>query len=466
MNQSVDASKNMSISPKTAALLDKICTEKFFYYYIISVMLIIPIAELITEILGYRFVTQPVILYIYGVVGLAAVFVNLLYKYDEKKYYPSDIFYILLGFFAFIALAFSKDIENSCMGFEYDELPMHFMAYFALMFAGTMINDDRLRKNVLLTFCIVGALQCIVALFQTFGFRIAECYYDTEWHAIDKLSYGLTQHNNWFAGLSTIFAAVGIGMFIFTEKKEKVSFVYLAFAALSIYVSFCTGARIAWVGNAVIILFYIVSLTFMKIKCYDKSFIKSYTLSFLIVLAVYIAVIALIASFRDTFSSGMNEFLRESTADFEEMGTKRGYIWKYGLESVPDNWLTGVGLDNYDYVFKSNPKWSEGMFHQAKGHNEYIHTLVTQGVFAVINYIALLAYSFFTGVKNVINTKDENHRRITWIFLGMLIGYAAQAFFNSSVINVAMYFWIIIGITMPKATQKPLNLDRFAKKSK
>lgn len=466
MNQSVDASKNMSISPKTAALLDKICTEKFFYYYIISVMLIIPIAELITEILGYRFVTQPVILYIYGVVGLAAVFVNLLYKYGEKKYYPSDIFYILLVFFAFIALAFSKDIENSCMGFEYDELPMHFMAYFALMFAGTMINDDRLRKNVLLTFCIVGALQCIVALFQTFGFRIAECYYDTEWHAIDKLSYGLTQHNNWFTALSIIFAAAAIGLFIFTEKAKKISYAYLALAALSIYVSFCTGTRISWVGNAVIILFYIASLIVMKFNKYDKSLLKSCILSFLVILAIYAIIIVSIFALKETFNSGIDDFARESSAGFEEMGAKRGYIWKYGLEAVPANWLTGVGLDNYDYVFKSNPKWSEGMFHQAKGHNEYIHTLVTQGVFAVINYIALLAYSFFTGVKNVINTKDENHRQITWIFLGMLIGYAAQAFFNSSVINVAMYFWIIIGITMPKATQKPLNLDRFAKKSK
>ena len=103
------------------------------------------------------------------------------------------------------------------------------------------------------------------------------------------------------------------------------------------------------------------------------------------------------------------------------------------------------------------------MFAQAKGHNEYLHTLVTQGVFAVINYILLLVYSFVTGVKNVIKTTDDNKRTITWIFLGMFIGYAAQAFFNSSVINVAMYFWIIVGMTMPKASQKPLKLFRRSK---
>lgn len=52
MDKSVKALKNTKSSQHTASILDKICTEKFFYYYIISVMLIIPIAELITEIIG------------------------------------------------------------------------------------------------------------------------------------------------------------------------------------------------------------------------------------------------------------------------------------------------------------------------------------------------------------------------------------------------------------------------------
>ena len=423
-------------------------------------MLIIPLSELITEIIGYPFVTQPVILQIYGVAGLLMAISGLICKRQDKKYYPSDIFFILLVFFAIVSLLFSKNISNSIYGFDYDELPAHFMAYFSLMFAGTMINDNKLRKNVLITFCIVAALQGVIAFFQTLGIRITDCYFDPEWHARDNLSFGLTQHNNWFAGLSTVFAAAAIGMFVFTSKKKKISYIYLALAALSIYVSFCTGARIAWVGNAVVILFYIVSLFVMKKKAGGVSNIKSYIASFWVIIAVYVAVILIIALFRDTFLSGFQELMNESSSGFDRLGNNRGYIWRFGLESVSDNWLTGVGLDNYRYAFTSNPHWSVGMFYQDKGHNEYIHTLVTQGVFAAANYILLLVYSFVNGVKNVINTGEDNQRIITWIFLGMFIGYAAQAFFNSSVINVAMYFWIIVGITMPKASQNPIKILR------
>lgn len=422
-------------------------------------MLLMPIAELISELLGTNFVTQPTILSLYGIAGLFIVVMNLLDRYKKKQaFYPSDIFFILLVLFAVISLVFSKDIYNSTVGWAYDELPMHFMAYFSLMFAGTMITDDGSRKKVLYAFVIIAAIQGVVAFLQTFGIRITECFYDTEWHEAENLAYGLTQHNNWFAGLSTIFAAACAGLYIFGDKKKKLTYLYLALTALSVYVSFCTGARIAWVGNAVIILFYIVSLTVMKIKKYDGSLLKSCVISFLVILAVYAAVIILINLSKSTFTSGINDFKRESFSDLEGLGTYRGYIWKYGLESVPHNWLTGVGLDNYIYAFHSNPNWSEGMFSQAKGHNEYIHTLVTQGVFAALNYIALLVFAAFTAVKDVICTENEKHRRITWIFLGMFFGYAAQAFFNSSVINTAMYFWIVIGMTIPKTIQQPLKI--------
>ena len=40
----------------------------------------------------------------------------------------------------------------------------------------------------------------------------------------------------------------------------------------------------------------------------------------------------------------------------------------------------------------------------------------------------------------------------------MFAGYAAQALVNSSVVDVAPYFWITLGMTMPKSEQKILRL--------
>lgn len=458
-NQSSEAA-----AAKKSVLIEKIRSEKFFYYFIISIMIIMPVGELITELMGKTYVSQPHILSIYGFIGIVTVCLSLLYKYKENTYYPSDIFYGLLVFFAAMSLAFSQDIFNSVTGFYYDELPMHFMAYFSLMYAGTMINDNRLRKNILYVFCMVAALQCIVAFFQTMGFQIVDCLYDPEWHTEEKLSYGLTHHNNWYAGLSCIFVAVSTGLFIFTDRNKKIRYVYLALAMLSLYTSLSTGARIALVGNTVTILFYIASLIIMKFNGYDKKLLKTRTVDFLIAMAAWAVIIAVMALCTNFFKRSISEFASESQSGLDQMGTMRGYIWRYGLESVPKHWLTGVGLDNYIYAFHENPSWSEGMFSQAKGHNEYIHTLVTQGVFAAINYIAMLVYAIVTGVKSVIKNDDESCRCVTWIYLGMFAAYASQAFFNSSVINTAMYFWIVVGLTMPKVLQKPIKSHNSAKK--
>ena len=101
--------------------------------------------------------------------------------------------------------------------------------------------------------------------------------------------------------------------------------------------------------------------------------------------------------------------------------------------------------------FVKNTVW-----YQDKGHNEYIHILVTQGVPALINYLFLLIFALVTAVKNIVRMEDRKQQILTWIFLSMFTGYAVQALVNSSVINTAMYFWITIGMVMPVWSQKEI----------
>lgn len=441
--------------------VDIFASEKFQYYYIISAILMVPGCELITELFGMTYISQPTVLELIGLVGLIQVCCHFVKNVrGEKKYYPSDIFFVLLVLFSMISLIFSKDIEASLTGYIYDELPLHFVAYYCLMFAGTRINDKGFRKNILYVFCTVALLQGIVAFFQTFGFRIVECLFGAEIHAEYNMAYGLTHHSNWFAGISCIFCAVSLGMFMFSDKNGIKRYIFLALGALSFYVSLCTGARIAWVGNICMILFYLISFIVMNHKDYDTVLLKEKKKRFGIFMLTWTIVFVVTMLCKDVARMAIFDFVNEfksvgeSNGSLDALGSSRFYIWRYGLESVPDNWLTGVGLDNYIYAFTSNPSWKPGMFYQEKGHNEYIHTLVTQGVFAAVNYISMLIYSAVTGVKNVIAAKDEEERGVTWTLLGMFVAYASQAFFNSSVINTAFYFWIIVGLVMPYGIQK------------
>lgn len=446
---------------KRIPLKETVTTEKFYYYFAVTLIAAIPAGEFITELFQQTYITQPVIVALYGCAGFYSIVCFFLKKSrsGRMELYGSDIFLILLVIFSVISLALSKDIINSLTGFGYDEWIFDFWAYFSLMFAGTMINDMKLRKKVLYVFAAAALFNCTIGFFQSFGLRITDCCHLPEWHNQYNAAFGLTQNCNFFAGLCVLFSALSAGMFIFAGKGRKKLF-FLLFYLLCFYSSIATTTRISWLGNIGIHFFYAISFIVMKSKKYDRAKLKECSLNWCAVLAGSMLILVYFAVFTDVLKSGLSETLADISGnfDFEAFGSRRGYVWKFGLEAIPENWAFGVGLDNYSYAFFSNPEWYPGMYYNDKGHNEYLHILVTQGAFAAANYISMLIYACVVGVRTVINTNDEEKRRLTWILLGMFAGYAAQALVNSSLINVAPYFWITVGMTMPKSEQKPIRL--------
>lgn len=441
--------------------------EKFYFFYIAAVMALLPLSELISELFwNEQFLIQPYVLALFGAAGLASVIVFFLEKAKSPQFYPTDIFYVSLIFFAAVSLIFTKNILFGTGGGG--EWLIHYAAYFSLMFAGTMIESGGLRKKILCVFAAAAVFNCAVAVFQSFGLRLVDCVTSTEYHNAMNAAFGFTLNCNYFAGLCTLFIGLSAGFFIFAAEKKK-CLLSLAMYALCFYGAIATTTRIAWLGAIGVVCFYAVSFIVMKAKKYDASKLKSYWIRLGIITVVSAVIFVGIALFTDAMYFSLTEtvtdlsMVTDEGAGFEEFGSKRGYVWKYAFEAVPKHWLTGVGLDNFYYVFTSNPHWDHT--HEApRAHNEYIQTLVTQGVPAAVNYMALLIYACVVGVRTVISTEDGEKRIITWIFMGMFAGYAVQALVNSSVIDVAPYFWITLGMVMPKSEQKLLRLK--GKKSK
>ncbi len=242
-------------------------------------------------------------------------------------------------------------------------------------------------------------------------------------------------------------------MYFFSDyvtDSKYMKYVLPAVLAFLFYTMLGSRARLAWVGFAGLVVFYVISFTIMYRK--DKETVKPALKRSLVLLAVFSAVFLIAFFFTDYIrEAAVRSYWEVANGDVEKVGSDRIYNWKMGLASVPDNWLTGVGLDNYSYVFRADPEY----YTQAKAHNEYLHVLVTQGVPAVINYLALLIYAGAGAVKSVVNDTSKVRRILTWIFLGMFITYCVQALFNGSVTYVAVYFWLIIGLITPRTVIRP-----------
>ncbi|MEE5991499.1 MAG: O-antigen ligase family protein, partial [Lachnospiraceae bacterium] len=313
----------------------------------------------------------------------------------------------------------------------------------------TLIDDPKYRRNILYMFAGVAVIEGIFAFLQTFNIQLSySLYYYTE-----HTAYGLTQNSNYYGGLCVVMIAGISGMYIFSDliampKLIKNSLTVIL--AVLFYTMLGSRARLAWVGFAGLLIFYIISMTIMYRR--DREAVKPAVRRSLVLLAVFSAAFLIAFFFTDYIrEAAVRSYWEVAIGDVDKIGTDRIYNWRMGLASVPDNWLTGVGLDNYGYVFESAPD----IYFQAKAHNEYIHVLVTQGVPAFINYMALLVFACSGAVRNVIKDGSKERRTVTWILLGMFVTYCVQALFNGSVTYVAVYFWFIIGLITPRTAIRP-----------
>ena len=425
-------------------IVEKITSEKVLEIYIIAAMVSIPLFALSTEAVGRPFITQPYVVSAIGVVGIVLSICSIMKRKDNL--YITDYLFLLLILFAALSLAFSKDIGESLYGFGYEEFIVHFFAYFSLMLAATMINDEVRRKRILMAFLGVIVGHSLVGVFQTMNICMSPCFLRLDRHKIGKdIVWGLTQHPNWYGGLSTLFCACSAGLFLFTENNRRRN-LYLCINIVSFYTLLCAEARLAWVGTISYVVFYAISIAIAK----EKKLWKRYGVLLISMVAVILFVIFVCGGILERINRSSSEL---QSSNVEGVASGRIYLWRYALESVPDNWMFGVGLDNLKYAFTSNPRYKPGDWYNAKAHNEYIHYLATQGVFQFITYMTLLVYAVVRAVKTVLHTEDKSNKYITWIFLGMFAAYSAQAMFNSSVINIAPYFWITIGMCVPLKNQ-------------
>lgn len=458
-------------------LLARISYDKIFCYVSMALFLCLPIGELITEILGKLKIKvigtrppipsyfQPYIVAVFGAVLAFFIILNIISRIVSGKFklYVADIFFCTLFIFMILSMAFSVNRGVFAGGSKvYCERPEIFLCYYCLYFAGTMIEDPKLRMKLIATYFIVGYIQGMVAYFQTYKIEIHYCLFLYN-RASTTSAYGLLQNTNFYGALSLVMVATISGLFIFSSvlfESKIIKWSSFIIALFVFYTMLASYSRLAWLGFAGMICTYIVSFIVMRKSTMDKDKLKKIVIDFLIMCGGFVAIILISTLATNVVTSRIKETANDTLAKVgdDNFGHGRGRIWRAGISSIPKHWVTGIGLDNYAQSFRELADWKKGDFIQDKGHNEYLHTLVTQGIFAFVNYLAVLIYATVNAVKRIINEKDDVKRCIHWIFLAIFAAYACQAILNSSVLNVAPYFWIIIGLLTPRT--KPISFKK------
>ena len=430
---------------------DILTSERCMAFYVISFMIIIPVVELISQLMGIMFAASEYVLTFYAIAGLFLCFLNI---YLEKgKRHWSDFFFISTFVFMFLSIIFSSNMGSIQEAPFIDvESPQEVVAYCCVMYAAFRLSSPKYRKLVIVSFVGISILQFIVGILQSFDI----CIMEQQWllPSYDKYAlYGVTQNSNFFGGLTVLFFGLFSGLFIFAEQRS-VKVLSGILLVICTYCSINSLARLAWVGDAVVIFFFAVSIAYMIKKNKNDRRYKNYFAQFLfsVILVVIGCLLALANPLeRPLILFRLFKIKGEAATDIGDLGSGRLRIWYFCLSSVPKHWLTGIGFSNLYQCYSENPNYVPGSYISEHAHNAYIHVLATQGVFSFINYMALLIISVVKAVKKVINTEDNKERILTWTLLAMFMGYAAAAFFNCRISYIEFYFYIVIGLMNPIA---------------
>lgn len=439
--------------------MKNIYNEKLYTAIIIVSILAFPIFETIGILFKIDFFLQEEFLSLIGILCTFSIVMYIIFFYKKntkKKLVLSDIFLITSIIFCIISIIFSNSIKSSLTGIRnYSETPLQVLGYFGLFFVCSNISDIKNKKSILLSLLILGIIEAIVAFLQNFSLWPAPSLLDPKWHSTDHLAFGFTEHCNFFAPLAIIFTSLYAMKYIYSQTKKE-TFYSLIFSIICCLSILFTYTRIGWVG----ILSILFGILFLEISIYicnkDKILLKNHIKKYIVLFICFISCLVIVGILSGQLKNDIKESRKELMSDsFNSFGTSRGKIWLAGLRALKKYPFTGVGFDIYSFAFFVNPEYGISM--QNKGHNEYLHTLVTQGIFSGINYITFVFYCCYFSFKKITKGTDEySQSDITKFFLLSAFAYFVQALFNSSVTNVAVYKWILMGLLLTRSEQKNL----------
>lgn len=371
-----------------------------------------------------------------------------------KKLRLLDTLLLIMSVLGIVSTCFAINRSMAIDGIIYRyEGIFSIITYYALFYTASNIKDEKEKKILLSILTSILVFSCIIGIITGLGGlqKVAKT-----WKNVAYIPYG---NPNFFGTITTLTVAIGLGMFIFSNKKflQITGIITYILGVMAVY-SCDSSSPI--VGNIMVFLLIFVMQTIFCIKQKDKKAFFVFLGKFVITLLLYIGLIFLMNTLRGGQVS--NEF-NKNISDFQggvysdSFLSSRMKIWRAAFRELPDYWLHGVGVDNFYYVSEYGGINTKHIYFD-KAHNEYIHIMLTEGLPCVLVYIGFLFVLFIRSIKSY----KENVLSHSWIYLSCFtafFAYIAQAFFNIRIIYIAPFFFILCGLLYNKPSSD-INIQK------
>lgn len=409
--------------------------EKIIYKFIMLLMILIPSFKLISYILylsgiienSYDF-NHVYVLWFSLPILIILYLVNLIYK---KITYVDIIIYFLI-ILAIISTVFAQDVKISIFGeLNRNEGLLTLLNYYFLFLNVKNINEKKYKEKIINLFIILGVFQVIYSILQVYtDFNFIKHF------SKSHMAMGLCGNPNFLGSYMVMLVLITSTLYLL--KNKNIYLILSCLFVLGLYLANSTGPFIGFI----LALIFLIIFNFKKIKLINLS-----KLIILFILIFFINDYLVNKKYTEVSTDYRNYNIKydivDTTTNIKEnnkeynYGSSRFKLWKNLLPIAKEYYLFGSGLDNLRVVY---PK-DKGLVYD-KAHNVYYQILITNGIFALSLYCMLCLIIFIKGFK----LKDTFYIALYISF----IGYCIQAFGNISVIDVAPYFFVILGLLYSK----------------
>ena len=449
--------KNKIDSNKVNSILDKIN-----FIIIICLIALVPITFFINYFslfhFGSRFTFKihQVLAFILPI----EIFIHF-YKLFTRRHRIDifDLLIYLLILFGIISTIYAEDVNLAIWGsiYRYEGL-VQICAYYMLFLNSRFINKKELIVKIVNSLIIVGILQFIYSFLQVF---VRGRYIYVKYEYVFYRASGFIGHPNMLGSYVVLTLLLALGMYFLYDKNKKFYLISSILLYINLILAESTGPFYGFICGLIFMFVYLLK----KKKIHFSSVIITSMLVVIGLLGVTITsrvwcaekfhdkfqdYFMITGDLKDTLTTIKGVFFNDvknsesQVSTIESYGSNRIWLWSRSLKLVSKYWLHGTGIDNFTVPFsrvltdkdRNTPHLANSLFDRA--HNEYLHLLITQGIFAFITYLILLLLVFVKGVKS----KDI----LTCVLLFSFVGYAIQAFANISVYNVAPFFFVVMGM--------------------
>ncbi len=354
--------------------------------------------------------------YIYGIIT----------KEIKTNYFDYLIYGLII--LAIISTILAVNIKTSIFGIDNRWEGLLSLLSYYLLFLNIKNLDETKIKKIFYVFIILGVFQVIYSVLQvytSFGF--------VKDFSKPYMAMGLCANPNFLGSYMVMLLLISLTLYLTSKQKQFFILTILFYIGLCLASS--TGPFLGFVLSFIfLIIVYFKRINFKKVLLISSIFI----LLFFIIDYSNGILYNDYSNTKNYRKYNIHDEIVDTVQNYIDTTSKneensRIRLWRNLIPVAKKYYLFGAGLDNLAFVYPSHiggPTYD-------KAHNIYYHTLLTNGIFALILYCGICLIIFLKGFK----FKNNFYIALYMAF----VAYSIQGFANISVIDVAPYFFLILG---------------------